>query len=78
MSENAKWYVIHTYSGYENAVKDQPSKKFGHRTAASRIWCSRSEIPLETVTEVNEAGVSKEVERKVFPGYVLLKMVHDR
>ena len=35
----------------------------------------QTEIPLETVTEVNEAGVSKEVERKVFPGYVLLKMV---
>ena len=39
MAENAKWYVIHTYSGYENAVKAAIEKR--SRTAASRIWCSR-------------------------------------
>ena len=73
MSENAKWYVIHTYSGYENAVKAAIEKAVTNRGFEDMVL--QTEIPLETVTEVNEAGVSKEVERKVFPGYVLLKMV---
>ena len=73
MSENAKWYVIHTYSGYENAVKAAIETAVTNRGFEDMVL--QTEIPLETVTEVNEAGVSKEVERKVFPGYVLLKMV---
>ena len=73
MSENAKWYVIHTYSGYENAVKAAIEKAVTNRGFEDVVL--QTEIPLETVTEVNEAGVSKEVERKVFPGYVLIKMV---
>ena len=73
MSENAKWYVIHTYSGYENAVKAAIEKAVTNRGFEDMVL--QTEIPLETVTEVNEAGVSKEVERKVFPGYVLVKMV---
>ena len=73
MSENAKWYVIHTYSGYENAVKAAIEKAVTNRGFEDMVL--QTEIPLETVTEVNEAGVSKEVERKVFPGYVLIKMV---
>lgn len=73
MSESAKWYVIHTYSGYENAVKTSIEKFVNGRGMEDMIL--RMEIPLETVTEVTETGVNKEVERKVFPGYVLIKMV---
>lgn len=73
MAENAKWYVIHTYSGYENAVKTAIEKSVVNRHYEDMIL--KMEIPMETVTEVTESGVMKEVERKVFPGYVLIKMV---
>lgn len=73
MSDNAKWYVVHTYSGYENAVKTSIEKFVTGRNMEDAIL--RIEIPLETVTEVTDSGASKEVERKVFPGYVLIKMV---
>ena len=73
MSDSAKWYVIHTYSGYENAVKTSIEKFVTGRGMEDKIL--RMEIPLETVTEVTESGTTKEVERKVFPGYVLIKMV---
>lgn len=73
MSDSAKWYVIHTYSGYENAVKTSIEKFVTGRGMEDMIL--RMEIPMETVTEVTDSGASKEVERKVFPGYVLIKMV---
>ena len=73
MSDSAKWYVIHTYSGYENAVKTSIEKFVTGRNMEDKIL--RIEIPLETVKEVTESGSTKEVERKVFPGYVLIKMV---
>ena len=73
MAENAKWYVVHTYSGYENAVKTTIEKLVTNRHLEDMI--PEMQIPLETVTEINDEGVSKEVERKVFPGYVLIKMV---
>ena len=73
MSDSAKWYVIHTYSGYENAVKTSIEKFVTGRGMEDKIL--RMEIPLETVTEVTQSGATKEVERKVFPGYVLIKMV---
>ena len=73
MAESAKWYVIHTYSGYENAVKTSIEKFVNGRNMEDMIL--RIEIPVETVTEVTESGTMKEVERKVFPGYVLVKMV---
>jgi transcriptional antiterminator NusG len=73
MSDSAKWYVIHTYSGYENAVKTSIEKFVTGRNMGDMIL--RIEIPLETVTEITDSGASKEVERKVFPGYVLIKMV---
>lgn len=73
MSDSAKWYVIHTYSGYENAVKSSIEKFVTGRGMEDMIL--RMEIPMETVTEVTDSGASKEVERKVFPGYVLIKMV---
>ena len=73
MAESAKWYVIHTYSGYENAVKTSIQKFVNGHNMQDLIL--RMEIPMETVTEVTESGTMKEVERKVFPGYVLIKMV---
>ena len=73
MAESAKWYVIHTYSGYENAVKTSIEKFVNGRNMGDMI--QRMEIPMETVTEVTDSGATKEVERKVFPGYVLIKMV---
>ena len=73
MAESAKWYVIHTYSGYEAAVKTAIEKAVTNRHYEDMVL--KMEIPMETVTEVTEAGTMKEVERKVFPGYVLIKMV---
>ena len=73
MSDSAKWYVIHTYSGYENDVKTSIEKFVTGRGMEDQIL--RMEIPMETVTEVVDSGATKEVERKVFPGYVLIKMI---
>ncbi len=73
MADNAKWYVVHTYSGYENAVKATIEKFVTHRKMEDMIL--DIQIPLEKVTEVTEAGAVKEVERKIFPGYVLIKMI---
>ena len=73
MADNAKWYVAHTYSGYENAVKTAIEKFVANRHLEDKIL--DIQIPLETVTEVTDSGDMKEVERKVFPGYVLVKMV---
>ena len=73
MADSAKWYVVHTYSGYENAVKTSIEKFVTGRSMEDMIL--RIEVPMETVTEVTDAGTTKEVERKVFPGYVLIKMV---
>ena len=73
MADNAKWYVAHTYSGYENAVKTAIEKFVANRHLEDMIL--DIQIPLETVTEVTDSGETKEVERKVFPGYVLVKMV---
>lgn len=72
MSEGAKWYVVHTYSGYENNVKATIEKHVESRGLQDLIH--EISIPVEKVTEITENG-SKEVERKVFPSYVLVKMV---
>lgn len=72
MAESAKWYVLHTYSGYENAVATAIEKSAENRKMGDLI--QQVTIPLETVTEVTDSG-EKSVERKVFPGYVLIKMV---
>ncbi len=72
MAENAKWYVIHTYSGYENAVSAAIEKAVENRGMHELI--TELSIPMETVTEITDNG-PKTVERKVFPGYVLVKMV---
>ncbi len=72
MAEEAKWYVVHTYSGYENAVAASVMKAAENRRMTDLI--KEVNIPLETVTEFTDNG-EKTVERKVFPGYVLIKMI---
>ena len=75
MAENAQWYVVHTYSGYENTVKATIEKTIESRQLQDRILAIS--IPMETVTEITEFGVSKTYDRKVYPGYVLVKMVYS-
>lgn len=72
MPEAAKWYVIHTYSGYENKVAKNIEKVVENRKLHELIQEVR--VPTEKVTEITD-GKSKEIERKTFPGYVLIKMV---
>ena len=73
MTEAAKWYVVHTYSGYENTVKATIERTVESRGLQEQIHAVS--IPLETVTEVTESGATKTYDRKVFPGYVLVKMI---
>ena len=73
MAEEAKWYVVHTYSGSDNAVAAAVMKAAENRRMTDLI--REVNIPLETVTEITESGEQKTVERKVFPGYVLVKMI---
>ena len=72
MAEAAKWYVAHTYSGYENTVAATIEKAVENRNMHDLI--QEINIPMETVTEITDNG-PKTFERKVFPGYVLVKMV---
>lgn len=72
MSETAKWYVVHTYSGYENKVAATILKTIENRKLHDLIEAIN--IPMETVVEIKD-NQKKEVERKIFPGYVLVKMV---
>ncbi len=74
MSENreARWYVVHTYSGYENKVASDLATMVESRGMQELIQDIR--IPTETVTEIKE-DKKREVERKIFPGYVLIKMI---
>ena len=75
MAEAAKWYVVHTYSGYENTVKATIEKTVESRHLQDQILAVS--IPLETVTEITESGATKTYDRKVYPGYVLVKMVYS-
>ena len=72
MAEAAKWYVVHTYSGYENTVKATIEKTVETRHLEDIIHVIS--IPMETVTEITDNG-PKTYERKMFPGYVLVKMI---
>ena len=74
MSEHneAKWYVIHTYSGYENKVASDLATMVESRGMQDLIQDIK--IPTETVTEIKD-DVKREVVRKIFPGYVLIKMI---
>ena len=73
MSESAKWYVIHTYSGYENKVAQTIMKVVENRKLHDLI--NEIRVPTEKAIEITENNKEKEVERKIFPGYVLIKMI---
>ncbi|MBM7096602.1 MULTISPECIES: transcription termination/antitermination protein NusG [Alteribacter] len=66
------WYVVHTYSGYENKVKTNLEKRVESMDMTDKIF--RVLVPVEEETEVKN-GKSKQVTKKVFPGYVIVEMV---
>ncbi|MEG1872521.1 MAG: transcription termination/antitermination NusG family protein, partial [Ruthenibacterium sp.] len=68
----ARWYVVHTYSGYENKVSQDLEKMVENRRLQELICDVK--VPTEMVPEIKD-GKEREVERKLFPGYVLVKMV---
>ena len=68
----AKWYVVHTYLGYENKVASNLATTVENRGLKDLIQEIR--VPTEKVTEIKD-NKAKEVERKIFPGYVIVKMV---
>lgn len=68
----ANWYVVHTYSGYENKVKANIEKTIENRHLEDQILEVR--VPMEEVVELR-GGIKKQVQRKLFPGYVLLNMI---
>lgn len=72
MPEEAQWYVVHTYSGYENKVASNLEKTVENRQLHDLI--QQVLVPTETVTEVKD-DKEREVERKIFPSYVLVKMI---
>ena len=72
MSEEAKWYVAHTYSGYENKVKADLDKTIANRGLEEQILEVR--VPMQDVVEVKN-GARKTVQKKMFPGYVLVNMI---
>ena len=71
-SAESKWYVVHTYSGYENKVKANIEKIIENRGMQDQIHVVS--VPVQDVVEMKN-GQKKTVQRKIFPGYVLLKMV---
>ncbi|WP_250279019.1 transcription termination/antitermination protein NusG [[Clostridium] colinum] len=71
--EKPKWYVIHTYSGYENNVKDSIQKIIENREMYDVI--TEVVVPVQKVYETTKTGKQKEIQRKIFPGYVFLKMI---
>lgn len=72
MAEEAKWYVVHTYSGYENKVKANIEKTVGNRGMQEQIF--EVAVPMEESVE-EKNGKQVTVQRKVFPGYVLVNMI---
>ena len=72
ISDEARWYVVHTYSGYENKVKANIEKTVENRGMQDQIF--EVSVPLQDVVEMKD-GRKKTVQRKVFPGYVLLNMI---
>lgn len=68
----ANWYVVHTYSGYENKVKANIEKTIENRHLEEEILEVR--VPLQDVVEIKN-GAKKTVQKKMFPGYVLINMV---
>lgn len=72
MAEQARWYVVHTFSGYENKVATNLETMVENRKLQD--WIHEIRVPTELVSETKD-GKTREVERKIFPGYVLVKMV---
>lgn len=70
-----KWYVLHTYSGYENKVKANLETRVETMGLENNVF--KIEIPTESVSEIKDGGERKNVEKKIFPGYVLVKMEMD-
>lgn len=73
MSE-ARWYVVHTYSGYENKVASTLMTTVENRGLQEMIQDVK--VPTEIVAEIKDDGSTKEVEHKIFPGYVFVKMIY--
>ena len=71
--EEARWYVAHTFSGYENKVANDINIVVDNRNLRDLI--QEVVVPTEKVVEIKEDGTKKEIERKIFPSYVLVKMV---
>jgi transcriptional antiterminator NusG len=69
-----EWYVVHTYSGYENKVKTNLHQRIGSMQMEDKIF--DVVIPLEDVMEI-KGGKKQVVQRKVFPGYLLVRMIYD-
>ncbi len=69
-----RWYIVHTYSGYENKVKVNLEKRIEYMNMADKIF--RIEVPQKTVTQV-KGGKKQEKDEKIFPGYVLVEMIMD-
>ena len=77
MESEKKWYVIHTYSGYENKVKANLERKVHSMGMEDEIF--NVVVPMEDETEIQEDGKKKVTKKKVFPGYALVDMiVNDR
>ena len=72
MAAEANWYVVHTYSGYENKVKANIEKTIENRHLEEEILEVR--VPMQDVVEVKN-GATKTVQKKLFPGYVLINMI---
>lgn len=70
-----KWYVLHTYSGYENKVRKNLQTRIETMGLENSVF--DIQIPTETVTEIKDGGRRVESEKKVFPGYVLVRMEMD-
>ncbi|MCU6762104.1 Transcription antitermination protein nusG [uncultured Roseburia sp.] len=68
----ANWYVVHTYSGYENKVKANIEKTIENRHLENEILEVR--VPMQDVVELKN-GAKKQVQKKMFPGYVLINMI---
>lgn len=69
-----RWYIVNTYSGYENKVKVNLEKRIEYMNMSEKIF--RVEVPQKTVTQV-KGGKKTEKDEKVFPGYVLVEMIMD-
>ena len=69
-----RWYIVHTYSGYENKVKVNLEKRIEYMNMADKIF--RVEVPQKTVVQM-KSGKKQEREEKIFPGYVLVEMIMD-